>query len=580
MKKYIKNKKYVSCDDLARIFTKDYGVKVTMNDIHRLCDPYCRKRKGSLIEINDETFYDTATIYNLRCYGNNAVEFVKKINALRPQEPKQTEDDLEYTPNTDYNSVRSWGYKPKNIQLSEEQYNRLFESVYVNNVKKNKAYLTYDLNKRKHNNLLQQDFLETDKMDEDNSDTYEVKLKGGITSYNITSIKGTEVMHYFKKLWDNQKVTVKLGGKDGEDYEMIMLSNEFNLFKQRFLKKIGFVVNYCINKFKTENKDLNIDKISIYPVKSSSNFNIKMCEEISNENINGLNIHIVNPELFLKDLSKLEKDEDFIKKNIEYYDSPIMRDDNTSSSLIKYVDKDLNRYKSISNASIYIDEMNDCVNNIIDLYYRYNNSLKNGGKLDKIAKTIANEYMKYHDCFAKVNKSTRYIDPTKNYEESAIHFEKIANALKYTKGPSVEKRTQAIWDVIKPLLRGKKCSIDGSPYLNSWDVKPINKWVKTPFQIKNLTNGERMAMRNYYSPNANLDIIKQEVESAKNSIFIIFDDNVSGGATLSDICYQCSKLGIENLIPITFGKMDKKNTLNFMPLTLPKNTQGENDFNY
>lgn len=79
MKKYIGKKKYVSCDELARIFTKDYETDISMNDIHRLVDPYCRKHKGSLVKINGEWFYDTATIYNLRCYGENAVEFVKKI---------------------------------------------------------------------------------------------------------------------------------------------------------------------------------------------------------------------------------------------------------------------------------------------------------------------------------------------------------------------------------------------------------------------------------------------------------------------------------------------------------------------
>ena len=32
--------------------------------------------------------------------------------------------------------------------------------------------------------------LKTDKMDQDNASTYEVMLKGGVVSYNITDIKG------------------------------------------------------------------------------------------------------------------------------------------------------------------------------------------------------------------------------------------------------------------------------------------------------------------------------------------------------------------------------------------------------
>ena len=112
MKKYIGNKKYISCDELARTFSNDYGVKISMEDIHRLVDPYCRKHKGSLKKINGEWFYDSATIWQLRCYGNNAVEFVNKIKLLGQH--VQTEDELEYNPFFDQRSVDRW-YRPNKI---------------------------------------------------------------------------------------------------------------------------------------------------------------------------------------------------------------------------------------------------------------------------------------------------------------------------------------------------------------------------------------------------------------------------------------------------------------------------------
>ena len=68
--------------------------------------------------------------------------------------------------------------------------------------KKKKGSLKYDKSAtKKYNkgNLSSLDMLKTDKMDSNNNDTYEVPLKGGIMSYNITSINGTDVMHYFKK---------------------------------------------------------------------------------------------------------------------------------------------------------------------------------------------------------------------------------------------------------------------------------------------------------------------------------------------------------------------------------------------
>lgn len=96
------------------------------------------------------------------------------------------------------------------IRLSEEQYKWLnnaqdiiSEDVYVNGIKGKKANLTYSQRHssnptKNHGNMNSADMLDTGKMDQDNNDTFIVPLKGGINSYNITSIKGVEVMHYFK----------------------------------------------------------------------------------------------------------------------------------------------------------------------------------------------------------------------------------------------------------------------------------------------------------------------------------------------------------------------------------------------
>ena len=68
-----------------------------------------------------------------------------------------------------------------------------------------------------------------------------------------------------------------------------------------------------------------------------------------------------------------------------------------------------------------------------------------------------------------------------------------------------------------------------------------------------------MGLKNYYSVNNwNQRLVERELEKTKNSALVIFDDNISGGATLSDICDQLTSLGVKNIIPITFGKMDVK----------------------
>jgi hypothetical protein len=144
------------------------------------------------------------------------------------------------------------------------------------NTKKKTVGLTYSKDKRAHNNGNAADKLGTDEMDQDNANTIEVPLKGGLISYNITDIKGTEVMHYFKRKWDKSKKTtidVKDWKGNKEEYELEMENNEEREFINRFIKKVEYVVNAWINKNKKQKTPFS--KISILPVDSTSTFNKK-----------------------------------------------------------------------------------------------------------------------------------------------------------------------------------------------------------------------------------------------------------------------------------------------------------------
>ena len=86
----------------------------------------------------------------------------------------------------------------KKIHINECQLQNLNEDVFVNGIKGKKAKLSY--NKRASSaptknfgNYKSTDMLDTGKMDQINADTFIVPLKGGIKSYNITSINGTRV---------------------------------------------------------------------------------------------------------------------------------------------------------------------------------------------------------------------------------------------------------------------------------------------------------------------------------------------------------------------------------------------------
>ena len=100
------------------------------------------------------------------------------------------------------------------------------------------------------------------------------------------------------------------------------------------------------------------------------------------------------------------------------------------------------------------------------------------------------------------------------------------------------------------------------------EIRPEN------FQIKNLSNDTRMGLKNYFKLQ---DVANDEIKRLQNTVFVIFDDNVSGGATLSDICYQCKKIGINYLVPITFGEMRTKYSQGPLQVNKPsKNGRFEN----
>ena len=443
------------------------------------------------------------------------------------------------------------------------------ESVYVSSVKGKKANLTYQKNKKwSKGNLSPADKIKTDRMDASNSNTYEVLLKGGIKSYNITSIDGTEVMHYFKRYFEHQKTEITISDKNGnvKNYELEMEANEFNSFMTQFVQKVGFVVNYVLT-----NSNVEVDAISVYPVPSSSNFNEKMAEEISKMSVNGLPVQVINKDLFVKDLRNLEKDQEFIDKNKDYYNSNLADSGTLTHPINSYVDRNISKYKALQPAEKYIKLMNDSVKKILDQIKNIKQAQKNGARdYSQMIESLIENYKNYYDNYARILK-IKYANPTAVNGESTANIDDVAQILKYSKGPSIETRTNYVWEIVKKGIthdrRMDVCPITGKKY----GSLPIQYWVKMPFQIKNLTNPERMALKNIYNPNLDAEMVQQELEKIKGTAFVIFDDNISGGATLGDICYQCKKLGIENVIPITFGKMAEKWSLGKIPLNKPEN---------
>lgn len=451
----------------------------------------------------------------------------------------------------------------------------LSENVYMDrdkvNTKKKEIGLTYRKDSNNVNALRNgssADYLKTNKMDDtSNSDTYIVKLKNGIDSYNITRIMGMEVMHFFKKFWDNDKAILKVKNQDSDtvdDYELTMLERERQEFLDQFTKKVEVVLTDFINK-NIKNKE-DIVGVTLYPVKSSSKFNIKMVNEMSNMSVLGLPIQVINDSLLVKDLRNLEKDTDFIKRNQEFYDGDYTAMEKFDMGTVNQnLDSAINRYNSLNDVWKLLPELNEYVEALKRLYYDYNTK----GLSEKKMFKLADVYKSYYDTLQKCY-GVKYIDVVSGNEKK-IKKDKIIVAQKYTKGPSVEKRSTDIWNLVRGILKGQKSPITNKPYKKI----DVCKWDKKSFEIKYLSNSVRLGLKNIYNPNPDEEYVKNELERINNTLFVIFDDNISGGATLGDICYQCKSLGIKNLVPITFGQMEESNTIGLIRLNTP-----ENGYNY
>ena len=467
------------------------------------------------------------------------------------------------------------------LPIFDDIFNSLNEVVYADNrkidTKKKKLGITYSKGNYAKGNQKASDKLVTDKMESNDGNTYEVPLKGGIMSYNITDIKGTDIMHFFKKTWANRSqktsMDVTIDGEK-ESYELEMEENELREFITAFVKKVERVINYWISNNKSNLK--NFIGISIYPVPSSSNFNNKFVkEELSRLNINGFKPEVINSALLQKDLRDLQRDNEFIEKNKDFYNDYFSNSHPEMGTINQRLNNHIRKQNTLKAIDSYVTDINKLANQILN--FMQNNDVKNTELTERNKNTLIKLFTQYVDkiryCF-----SISYVNEFG--EKEGIRNDKILRAKKYSKGPSIEGRSKLLWKLVKPYLTytNKIVSpVDGKKY----EEIPLCEWERPDFEIKSLRNSERLGLKNYYNPNYSGEYtedkqtkyfdFQKEIEKIKGTIFLIFDDNISGGATLSDICYQCKQLGIENIIPITFGQMQQSNNMRGIVLNTPKN---------
>ena len=97
---------------------------------------------------------------------------------------------------------------------------------------------------------------------------------------------------------------------------------------------------------------------------------------------------------------------------------------------------------------------------------------------------------------------------------------------------------------IKILRKGRR----GKDKTKTSDGKAKN------FEIKSIEDKRRRSLEGLFGINPKLSGIQQDL---KGKHIVIFDDNISSGATLDDICLELQKHGVESILPITLAIIPK-----------------------
>ena len=530
-------------------FDRDLGTKpITGMDCAKWLVDYCKKNNIKF----PKYFVHSANVEN----GQKAINSMLQNN-IGENKIQLTKEDL--------------------LEMVKSVLNRLNEDVYINNLnnKRKIANITYQKGSGNYKKKISNDYLGTKKMEQLDPNTIPVKLKNNLTSYNITDINGVEVMHYFKNKFDRKSTDITVKNKETgekEDYKLKMEDNEFNQFLNTFFQKVNKVIEYKIKEFGNP----EFEKVSIYPVPSSSNFNIKMAEQMTKYNFANIKggTQVINSAMFKKDLKNIAVDTDFINKNKKYYDSPLYADKPNGETHLNSVNTTFNKFKKMSEyIDVYVNYINRNVKRIMQAVYNSRSITKkknNGNEYsDTLGKNIAPIYEQIACAYDEILYYSKYVD---DYTKTIIKIyrDDQLKPIKYAKEPSNEVNTKLVYNLVKPYLKGKKTK-SGKLVLN---VKFLIRPVENRFSMKSLTNDIRLGLKNYFSQDD--DIVQQELQKIKNTVFVIFDDNISGGATLSDICSQAMNLGIKYIIPITFGRMrESYNKSAGVTVTLP-----EDDFDY
>lgn len=107
-----------------------------------------------------------------------------------------------------------------------------------------------------------------------------------------------------------------------------------------------------------------------------------------------------------------------------------------------------------------------------------------------------------------------------------------------------KEEIKAIEELIKVMRKGRK---------GRDKTKDANGRAKN-FEIKSIEDRRRRSIEGLFEINPKLNGIQQDL---KGKHIVIFDDNISSGSTLDDICLELQKYGVASILPITLAIIPK-----------------------
>ena len=289
-----------------------------------------------------------------------------------------------------------------------------------------------------------------------------------------------------------------------QEFSKVLKKGEFTFITQN--KELDKLLNHVVTEF--INKDRFLRKIYLYFV------------DIVNRNLPNVDMIVIphsssnfNKE-FLKNIkhrfisTALYVDESFFKKNI--YNIEIDEEWlKTADDIYRYDEKDLEKFKKTINYWKTVHEPKREIRR----------------KVDEIVYEIEEIIKKRKE--TRGRKSNRL----KELQNMQIELENLIKSM--------------------PSLPGKDPTIDKYGKTKEW-------------QIKNIGERQRLAIKNFMDFNygaqselGNLKKRKNIISDLKGKKVVIFDDNISSGATLDDMCRKLIDSGVnkEDILCVTLGVM-------------------------